>query len=150
MGIVDDIYEELKVAMRAKDRPRLLALRNIRDDLQKAEKAKLEPLTEDEVTQNLARQAKRCRDAAGEFRGGGRDDMADKEEAELAIILEYLPDQVSEAEVVAAAKEIIARVGAESHSDMGKVMGPLMGRFKGAADGSLVSRVVGELLAGEE
>jgi uncharacterized protein YqeY len=76
--------------------------------------------------------------------------MADKEEAELAIILEYLPDQVGKEEVTAAAKEIIARVGAEGRSDMGKVMGPLMGRFKGAADGSLVSRVVGELLAGEE
>ena len=150
MGIADKVYEDVKQAMRDRDQPRLLALRNVRDALQKAEKAKLEPLTEDEVSQNLARQAKRCREAMEEFRKGGRDDMVEKEEAELGIILGYLPEQVGRDEIEAAAREVIARVGAVSRSDMGKVMGPLMGRFKGAADGGLVSAVVGELLAGGE
>ena len=76
--------------------------------------------------------------------------MAAKEEAELALILEYLPKQVDRDEVEVAAREIIAQVGAASRSDMGKVMGPLMGRFKGTADGGLVSQVVGELLDGAE
>ena len=146
MGMAEDIYEELKVAMRAKDRPRLLALRNIRDDLQKAEKAKLEPLTEDEMTQNLARQAKRCRDAAGEFRGGGRDDMADKEEAELAIILEYLPEQMTRDQIVDLAKGAIEAAGATGPGDMGKVMGQLVPETRGRAEGREVSEVVRELL----
>ena len=150
MGIAENIYDELKQAMRDRDKPRLIALRNIRDGLQKAEKAKLEPLTEDEIVQNLARQAKRCREAAEEFNQVKREDMAAKEEAELALILEYLPKQVDRDEVEAAAREIIAQVGAASRSDMGKVMGPLMGRFKGTADGGLVSQVVGELLDGAE
>jgi uncharacterized protein YqeY len=150
MGIAENIYDELKQAMRDRDKPRLIALRNIRDGLQKAEKAKLEPLTEDEIVQNLARQAKRCREAAEEFNQVKREDMAAKEEAELALILEYLPKQVDRDEVEVAAREIIAQVGAASRSDMGKVMGPLMGRFKGTADGGLVSQVVGELLDGAE
>lgn len=150
MGIAERIYDQLKQAMRDRDKPLTLALRNVRDDLQKAEKAKLEPLTEDEIVQNLARQAKRCRDAIEEFKRADRADMVAKEEGELALILEYLPKQVGREEVEAAAKEIIAQVGAESRSDMGKVMGPLMGRFKGAADGSLVSQVVGELLDGAD
>ena len=150
MGIAESIYDELMQAMRDRDKPRLIALRNIRDGLQKAEKAKLEPLTEDEIVQNLARQANRCRDAAEEFKQAKREDMVAKEEAELALILDYLPKQVDRDEVEAAAREIIAQVGAESRSDMGKVMGPLMGRFKGTADGGLVSQVVGELLDGAE
>lgn len=150
MGIAESIYDELMQAMRDRDKPRLIALRNIRDGLQKAEKAKLEPLTEDEIVQNFARQAKRCRDAAEEFRQAEREDMVAKEEAELALILDYLPKQVGRDEVEAAAREIIAQVGAESRSDVGKVMGPLMGRFKGTADGGLVSQVVGELLDGAE
>ena len=150
MGIAENIYDELKQAMRDRDKPRLIALRNIRDGLQKAEKAKLEPLTEDEIVQNLARQAKRGREAAEEFNQVKREDMAAKEEAELALILEYLPKQVDRDEVEVAAREIIAQVGAASRSDMGKVMGPLMGRFKGTADGGLVSQVVGELLDGAE
>ena len=150
MGIAESIYDELMQAMRDRDKPRLIALRNIRDGLQKAEKAKLEPLTEDEIVQNLARQANRCRNAAEEFKQAKREDMVAKEEAELALILDYLPKQVDRDEVEAAAREIIAQVGAESRSDMGKVMGPLMGRFKGTADGGLVSQVVGELLDGAE
>jgi uncharacterized protein YqeY len=150
MGIAESIYDELMQAMRDRDKPRLIALRNIRDGLQKAEKAKLEPLTEDEIVQNLARQANRCRDAAEEFKQAKREDMVAKEEAELALILDYLPKQVDRDEVEAAAREIIAQVGAESRSDMGKVMGPLMGCFKGTADGGLVSQVVGELLDGAE
>ena len=150
MGIAESIFDQLKQAMRDRDKPRLIALRNIRDGLQKAEKAKLEPLTEDEIVQNLARQAKRCRDAVVEFKRAKRQDMVDREEAELAIILEHLPKQVGREEVEAAAREIIAEVGAKSRKDMGKVMGPLMGRFKGAADGGLVSQVVGELLDGAE
>ena len=150
MGIAESIYDELVQAMRDRDKPRLIALRNIRDGLQKAEKAKLEPLTEDEIVQNLARQANRCRDAAEGFKQAKREDMVAKEEAELALILDYLPKQVDRDEVEAAAREIIAQVGAESRSDMGKVMGPLMGRFKGTADGGLVSQVVGELLDGAE
>lgn len=150
MGIAESIYDELVQAMRDRDKPRLIALRNIRDGLQKAEKAKLEPLTEDEIVQNLARQANRCRNAAEEFKQAKREDMVAKEEAELALILDYLPKQVDRDEVEAAAREIIAQVGAESRSDMGKVMGPLMGRFKGTADGGLVSQVVGELLDGAE
>ncbi len=150
MGIAESLYDELKQAMRDRDKPRIIALRNIRDGLQKAEKVKLEPLTEDELVQNLARQAKRCRDAVEEFKQAERADMVAKEEAEMALILKYLPKQVGREEVAAAAREIIVRVGAESRSDMGKVMGPLMGRFKGAADGGLVSQVVGKLLDGAE
>jgi len=146
MNISERIYGRLKQAMRDRDKPLTLALRNIRDELQKAEKAKLEPLTNDEVIQNLSRQAKRCRDAVAEFHRAARMDMVEKEEGELAIILDYLPQQAGREEIEKIARHVIADLGARSRSDMGKVMGPLMGKFRGNADGTMVSTIVGELL----
>lgn len=146
MNIPERIFDRLKQAMRDRDKPLTLALRNIRGELQKADKAKLEPLTNDEVIQNLSRQAKRCRDAVAEFQRAGRMDMVAKEEGELAIILDYLPKQAGREEIETIARQVIADLGAKSRSDMGKVMGPLMGQFRGEADGTLVSTIVGELL----
>ena len=146
MGIPERIYDRLKQAMRDRDKPLILALRNIRGELQKAEKAKLKPLTNEEVIQNLSRQAKRCRDAVAEFKRAARMDMVAKEEGELEIILGYLPKQAGREEIETIARHIIADLRVKSRSDMGKVMAPLMGQFRGSADGSLVSKIVGELL----
>ena len=96
----------------------------------------------------LQKQAKQRRDSIAQFEAGGREDLADGEREELAIIEGYLPEMMGEEEVEAAARAVIEEVGAEGPADTGKVMGPLMGRLKGRADGRLVSETVRRLLAG--
>ena len=90
----------------------------------------------------LATEAKKRREAADAFRNGGRDELADKEEAELVVIADYLPQQLNEDEVAAIVDELIASTGAAQKSDMGKIMGPLMGRIKGQFDGGAAKNIV--------
>lgn len=146
MGISDRIFEDLKQAMRVRDAVRVGALRFIRSDIQKAEKASREPLEDSAIIQNLATQARRRRESIGEFKKVKRDDLVAKETAELDIIMSYMPEQLDREEIADAAREIIADVQASGPSDMGKVMGPLMARLRGRADGATCSQVVRELL----
>ena len=103
--------------------------------------------TDDEVAAVLAREVKTRRESVEAFRKGGREDLAAKEEAEIAILAEFLPEQLSEAEIAALVDEAIAATGAAGPRDMGKVMGWLAPRTRGRADGRLVSQVVGQALA---
>jgi uncharacterized protein YqeY len=95
----------------------------------------------------VQKQVKQRQDSLEEAKRGGRDDIAAEQEAEIAILAEYLPKQLSRKEVEAEARAVIEQVGASGARDMGKVMGPLMGRLKGQADGKLISEVVRSLLA---
>ena len=115
---------------------------------QNAEIASGAALDEDAALAVVAKQAKQRRESIEEFRKGGRQDLVDKEEAELAILATYLPQQVTREEVTAAAREVIEETGASGPSDLGKVMPVLMKRFSGRADGREVNEVVRELLAG--
>jgi uncharacterized protein YqeY len=146
MLIADRIFEDLKQAMRNRDAARVTALRFIRSEIQKAEKASRKPLEDPAVIQNLATQARRRRESISEFKKAKREELVAKETAELDIILSYMPKQLSREEIAGAAREIIADVQASSPGDMGKVMGPLMARLRGRADGATCSQVVRELL----
>ncbi|MCY3802283.1 MAG: GatB/YqeY domain-containing protein [Chloroflexi bacterium] len=146
MPVADQIFEDLKQAMRDRDKARVTALRFIRSEIQKAEKASRKPLDDSAVVQNLATQARRRRESIEEYKKARREELVAKETAELDIILSYMPKQLSREEIADAAREIIADVQASAPRDMGKVMGPLMARLRGRADGATCSQIVRELL----
>ncbi len=146
MGIADQMFDDLKQAMRDRDAVRVAALRFMRSEIQKTEKDRQRPLEDPEVVDNLARQSRRLKESIVEFTKAGRDDLVAKETAELELVQSYMPRQLDAKAVAELASEIIAQVGAESQKDMGKVMGPLMARLRGQADGALCSQVVRELL----
>ena len=149
MTLKDRLYDDLKAAMRSRDDARKSVIRLLRAAIHGEEKpGTREPieLDDDGVIAVLGRQAKQRRDSIDAFRQGGRQDLVDKEEAELAIIAEYLPQQMTEEEVRALATEAIANVGASGPQEMGRVMGSLMPQVKGKADGKMVSGIVTELL----
>jgi len=106
----------------------------------------LSKLTEEEVLEVISFEAKKRRDSIFEFEKGGRQDLADKEKQELEILQKYLPEQLSEEEIKKLVKEAIEKIGASEPKDMGKVMAELSPKIKGKADGSLVSKIVKELL----
>ena len=148
MSLKEQFSADLKEAMRQRDALRRDVLRMALAAFQNAEIASGAALDEDAALAVVAKQAKQRRESIEEFRKGGRQDLVDKEEAELAILATYLPQQVTRDEVAAAAREVIAETGASGPSDLGKVMPVLMKRFSGRADGREVNEVVRELLAG--
>jgi uncharacterized protein len=152
MSLKDRISEEIKAAMKSKDKVRLETVRSIKKIILEKESSirgeGRETLTEVEEMEVLMQQAKQRRDSIEQYVKAEREDLAEKERQELAIIEEYLPKQLTEEEVGAIVDEIIAQVGATSAKDMGKVMGPTMARLKGQADGKLVQQVVKAKLGG--
>jgi len=134
--------------MRAKDGPRRNTIRMVEAAIKNAEIDKRgKELAENEILAILQRQVKQRRESIEQFTQGGREDLADKERVEIAIIEAYLPHQLSGEEVALRARVVIEQVGASGPADRGKVMGVLMKDLRGQADGSLVNAVVGELLA---
>lgn len=148
MSLTEQLLEEMKLAMKSKDALKLSTIRLLRSSVSYAQIDKGAELTDDEVLVVISREAKQRREAIEAADSGGRSDVADKERAELEIISAYLPKQLDEAEVEAIAREIVAEVGATDLSARGKVMGPLMQRIKGKADGKLAGQVVEKLLRG--
>ena len=143
------ITDDMKAAMRAKDKVRLGTLRMLRADLLQREKdGSNAEITDDDVVQIIQKQVKQRRDAASQFEEADREDLAQSERAELAILEEYLPAQLSDEEIEAAVREVVAQTGASSMADMGRVMGPSMGRLKGQADGNRVREAVERILKG--
>jgi uncharacterized protein len=152
MTLKDRISEDIKTAMKAKDKVRLETVRSIKKLILERETnvrpQGQESLTEEQEMEVLTQLAKQRRDAIEQYRQAGRDDLAAAEQQELAIIEEYLPQQLSDEEIRAAIAAIIAEVGATSVKDLGKVMGPAMQRLKGRADGKTVQRFTQEALKG--
>ncbi len=144
MSLKDQISEDIKAAMKAKDKVRLEAVRSIKKVLieKEAEVGKGTPITPEQELEVLMQQAKQRRDAIEQYTKAGREDLAESEQAELAVIQEYLPKQLSEEEITAIIDQVIAEAGASSPKDMGKVMGPAMQRLKGQADGKKVQEIV--------
>jgi len=140
------VAADLISAMKAGEKERVGALRMLKAAVKNAEIAKGQSLDETEVTEVLSREAKRRRESIVEFRRANREELALKEEAELALILTYLPRQMSREEITDAVKKVIAEVEARGPKDKGKVMGRLMPQVKGKADGQVVNEVVGQLL----
>jgi uncharacterized protein YqeY len=147
MSLIARIEEELKTAMRARDKERTDALRLTLASLRSAEKEVQRPLKEDEELHVLQRERKRRAEAAEAFRGGGREEQAAKEERELEIIQEFMPEPVEEEELERIIDDAIAETGATSLRDLGRVMADVMPQVAGRADGSVVSQLVREKLA---
>ena len=147
MSLQDRVQSDIAVAMRGGDGLRRDVLRMVTSAAYNIEKKQGAPLTDDEYLAVLSREAKTRRESVDAFRAGGRDDLVAKEEAEIAILGEYLPQALTEDEIVALVREGIAATGAASARDMGKVMGWLAPRTRGRADGKLVSELVVQALA---
>jgi uncharacterized protein YqeY len=147
MSLIVRIEEELKTAMRARDQERTDALRLTLASLRSAEKEVQRPLKEDEELHVLQRERKRRVEAAEAFRAGGREEQAAKEERELEIIQEFMPEPVEEEELERIIDDAIAETGATSLRDLGRVMADVMPQVAGRADGSVVSQLVREKLA---
>jgi len=147
VSLIERIEDEVKDAMRARDARRRDALRLILSSLQGAEKELQRPLSEDESLQVLQRERKKRIEAAEAFRAGGREEQAAAEEAELAVLQEFMPEPLSEDEIEAIVDNVIAEVGATSMGDLGRVMADVMPQVSGRADGSMVSQLVREKLA---
>ena len=147
MSLIEEIDDEIKEAMKARDGERRDALRLILDALKKSEKELQRPLSEEEELQVMQRERKRRVEAAEAFRAGGREEQADAEERELEILEEFMPEPLSEDEIEEIVDDVIAEVGATKMADLGRVMADVMPQIAGRADGSQVSQIVREKLA---
>ena len=147
MSLIVRIEDELQQAMRARDRERTDTLRMTLASLRAAEKELLRPLKEDEELQVLQRERKRRTEAAEAFRAGDRPEQSEKEERELAVIEEFMPEPMSEEDIEQIIDDAIAETGATSLRDLGRVMADVMPQVAGRADGSTVSQLVREKLA---
>jgi uncharacterized protein len=144
----ESIDEQLKSAMKSGDKLTVSVLRMLKSAVKYVEIEKGQQLSDDDVVQVVSREAKRRRESIEQFEQGGRSDLVEQETAELKILSQYLPEQLDEAELAGIAREVISELHAASKADKGKVMGALMPRVRGKADGKLVNRIVDELLQG--
>ena len=147
MGLITTIENELKEARLAREDDRRDALTLILSSLRTAEKELQRPLSEDEELQVLQRERKKRVEAFEAFEAAGREAQADKEDFELEVLEEFMPEPLSEDELDEIVDDVIAEVGATSLRDIGRVMADVMPRVSGKADGSAVSQIVREKLA---
>jgi uncharacterized protein len=152
MSLKDSITEDIKAAMKAKDKLRLETLRSIKKVLLEKE-VSVRPsgqteLNEAQEIEALVQVAKQRRDSIEQYQKAGREDLAEQEAQELAIVEEFLPKQLSDQEVAQVIGDLIVQVGATSAKDMGKVMGAAMQQLKGKADGKKVQELVKAKLGG--
>jgi uncharacterized protein len=152
MTLVEQIQKDITAAMKAREEQRLSTLRMVKSALKLREVEKMSPLDEKESQAVLATLIKQRKESVEHFTKGGRQEMADKEAAEIVVIESYLPKAAGEAEIVAGVKAVIAEMGAPTMKDMGMVMKNAMARFAGAGmrvDGKTVSEVVKKELVGK-
>lgn len=148
MSLKEKLAEDLKDAMRSRDESRKTAIRMLLTAIKNAEVSAIRRFDDAEVLGVIAKQVKQRRESIEEFKKAGRQDLVDKEMAEMRVLEAYLPAQMSRDEIVAEAQKVIAELGARGPQDKGKVMGAIMPRLSGRAEGRLVNDVVTELLAG--
>ena len=142
MSIADTVNEQMKTAMRAKDKERLAALRFIRAAIIEEQKTGKGDVTDDMIVALMRRMVKQRVDAAATYRQGAREDLAAKEEGEMKVIAEFLPQLADEATTRKWVEEAIAASGASSMREMGKAMGALMKAHKGEVDGKLARQLI--------
>ena len=140
--MLDIIRKDLKEAMKAGNKIKLNALRNLVAKIKAAEIDKGDLLTDEEAMKVCMSSAKQIKESIKQFKNAGRDDLVKDEEAELEIIQNYLPQQLSEEEITIKIRTIIKEQNAQSAADMGKIMGPLMKELSGTADGKIVQNIV--------
>ncbi len=145
-AIKQKLNDDLKQALKNHDKLRCSTIRFLTSAMHNAEIAKRGPLDETELLGIIAKEVRQHKESIEAFKQGGRDDLVASEEAELAILQQYLPEQMSREDIMAAARQVIEEVGACGPGDKGKVMSQLMPRLKGKADGREINAIVTELL----
>ena len=146
MSLMEKLTADMKEAMKQGEKERLSVIRLVRGSVRQAEIDGKKTLSDDEIIGVITKEVKMRRDSIEEFERGGRSDLVEKTQAEIALLMPYLPAQLSPDEVRQLVETAIAEVGATTAKDMGKVMGVLMPRVKGRADGKLVNEIVRSLL----
>jgi uncharacterized protein YqeY len=141
------LTDDLKQAMKSGATAKRDTLRLLISSINYAESAKQSPLTDADIFGAVAKEVKRHQESIDAFKKGNRPDLVAKEEAEMAVLQGYLPKQLSKDEIIVAAREVMAAVGAKGPGDKGKVMQQLMPKLKGKADGKEINDVVTELLS---
>ena len=149
MTLFDQISEDIKSAMKARDKVRLETLRNIKKVFLEAKTAPgaNDSLADADALKSISKLAKQGKETATTYTQAGRQDLADAELAQVEVLESYLPKQLSQEEIEAEVKKIIAEVGATSMKEMGKVMGTASKQLAGKADGRVISEIVKKLLA---
>ena len=138
MTLKDQLTTDMKAALKGGDKERLQVIRLILADIKRVEVDSRQELDDTALLAILEKAVKQRRDSVEQFKKGGRDDLADKEQAEIVVLEAYLPEQLTETEIDALIDEVIAATGAESIRDMGKVMGAIKGKAAGKADMGVV------------
>lgn len=147
MALKQTINENLTAAMKAKEEVRVSTLRMLKAAILTFEvSGERKEATDEDILTIVNKEIKQRRDSAEQFKAGNRFEQAEKEEKEIAVLLEFMPPQMSEQEIINLAKEAIAATGSSSKADIGKVLKVLMPRVKGKADGALVNKVVASML----
>ncbi len=149
MGLEGKLRDDLHSSMRKGDKLRTSVLRMLLSAVNYAQIAKQAPMEDSDVLGVVAKEAKQRLESIEAFKNGGRADLVAQEQAELAILQEYLPKQMTHDEIVVAVRNVIASTGAKGPQDKGKVMPKLVAELKGKADGREINAVVTELLAGK-
>ena len=146
MSLKNQIQDDLKSSMKSGDEIRRGVLRMLGAEIKNSEIVKKDALDDEEVLKVIFKSAKKRRDSIEQYKKGGRNDLAEREEKELEILEKYLPEQINEEEIKKVVREAIKETGAAGVYEFGKVMGIAMGKLKGKADGNLVGRIVKEEL----
>lgn len=146
MTLREKLETDIKDSMRRRDQPRVDALRFLKFAVQAAEKDRRQTLDDPAMLEVISKQANDRRESVRAFRQGQRHELADKEAAELAILEEYLPSQLTQDQIIALIQDTAAQVGASGPRDRGRLLGRLMPQLRGQADGAEVNRLAGEFL----
>ena len=148
MALKDQLMADMKEAMKAHDKDRLAVIRMVRGAVRQQEIDGKKELEDSDVIAVISKEVKMRKDSIEEFNKGGRQDLVEKTQAEIDILMPYLPAQLSEDEVRELVKAAVEATGAKTQKDMGKVMGKLMPKVKGCADGKMVNNIVRSMLQG--
>lgn len=146
MSLGEQLEQDMKLAMRNKDKFKLSVIRMVRSSIKYVEIDQGSALTDEQVIDVLTREVKQRRDSLQEFENANRSDLTQNVRDEIKVLQKYLPEQLSEAEINKIVRETIKEIGAIKKSDMGKVMSALMPKVKGKADGKIVSKLVQDSL----
>ena len=148
MPLAEKLLDDMKMAMKARDELKVSTLRLARSAIRNAEIDKRRTLTDEEILETLARESKRRREAIEGYQKAGRAELVEKEQTELSILSQYLPQQLDETEIERIAREVAAELGAVGVKDKGRMMSAVMPRVRGRADGKVVTHIVDRVLQG--
>jgi hypothetical protein len=146
MGLREKLLSDMKGALKARDVLKLNTIRGLNAEIKNREIDLRRALGNDEIVPIISTQIKRRKEAAALFDKGGRSDLCEKENQEMAVLQEYLPEQVSEEDLRRRVREVVAELGAVEMKDLGKVMGTIIPEFRGRANNSVIKNLVAEQL----